>query len=365
MAREVSNRSVSPDRGRSSPRRKSSPRRHSSQRERSPHRHMSSRGGASPSNGKYSSRAKSPEHKRSISPVSRSPSPRTKRLKRALAGKESEKSHERNERKREEKGVRERGTDKEIITDRREKRNGRDEVDKEFGVERRDRRNEKYEDDRAGGNDKRDRRIEWDGDDRDKGRERREEGQRRNDRIESNGRSSRSRQGRPASPPDRQQRRQRSLSPEIAADHREVKNGNEDDQGDYEDDSMAKMKAAEMALEEKQKQQPSFELSGKLAAETNRVRGITLLFNEPPEARKPDIRWRLYVFKGGEALNEPLYIHRQSCYLFGRERRIADVPTDHPSCSKQHAVIQFRQVEKEQPDGMMKKQIRHDLHPVI
>lgn len=39
---------------------------------------------------------------------------------------------------------------------------------------------------------------------------------------------------------------------------------------------------------------------------------------------------------------EPLYIHRQSCYLFGRERRVADVPTDHPSCSKQHAVVQFR-----------------------
>lgn len=33
---------------------------------------------------------------------------------------------------------------------------------------------------------------------------------------------------------------------------------------------------------------------------------------------------------------------RSSCYLFGRERRVADVPTDHPSCSKQHAVLQFR-----------------------
>ncbi|RYR27462.1 hypothetical protein Ahy_B01g051494 [Arachis hypogaea] len=109
-----------------------------------------------------------------------------------------------------------------------------------------------------------------------------------------------------------------------------------------EDDSISKMKAAEEALEEKTKQKPSFELSGKLAAETNRFRGVTLLFNEPPEARKPDIKWRLYVFKNGEVLNEPLYIHRQSCYLFGRERRVADIPTDHPSCSKQHAVIQFR-----------------------
>lgn len=31
--------------------------------------------------------------------------------------------------------------------------------------------------------------------------------------------------------------------------------------------------------------------------------GVTLLFNEPPDARKPDTRWRLYVFKGGEVLN--------------------------------------------------------------
>lgn len=44
----------------------------------------------------------------------------------------------------------------------------------------------------------------------------------------------------------------------------------------------------------------------------------------------------------GEAFGDPLYIHRQSCYLFGRERRVVDVPTDHPSCSKQHAVLQYR-----------------------
>lgn len=30
--------------------------------------------------------------------------------------------------------------------------------------------------------------------------------------------------------------------------------------------------------------------------------GVTLLFNEPPDARKPSVRWRLYVFKAGEML---------------------------------------------------------------
>lgn len=163
----------------------------------------------------------------------------------------------------------------------------------------------------------------------------------------------------------RSRSRHRSQSPphhhRASADAKprdEMINSRGAEQMDDKDDSISKMKAAEEALEEKQKQKPSFELSGKLAAETNRVRGVTLLFNEPPEARKPDIKWRLYVFKAGEVLNEPLYIHRQSCYLFGRERRVADIPTDHPSCSKQHAVIQFRQVEVEQPDGTLLKKVR-------
>ena len=35
-----------------------------------------------------------------------------------------------------------------------------------------------------------------------------------------------------------------------------------------------------------------------------------------------------------------LHIHRQSAYLVGRDKAIVDIPLDHPSCSKQHAVIQ-------------------------
>lgn len=37
------------------------------------------------------------------------------------------------------------------------------------------------------------------------------------------------------------------------------------------------------------------------------VTGVTLLFNEPPDACKPDVRWRLYVFKAGEVLNGNCY----------------------------------------------------------
>lgn len=103
----------------------------------------------------------------------------------------------------------------------------------------------------------------------------------------------------------------------------------------------------------KREPEPEFGLSGALAAETNTQNGVVLLHNEPPEARIPDSRWRLYVFKGGELQGgEPLFVSRQSRYLFGRERRVADIPTDHPSCSKQHAVLQYRLTEKKDPDGL-------------
>ncbi|XP_078436734.1 SMAD/FHA domain-containing protein [Wolffia australiana] len=193
----------------------------------------------------------------------------------------------------------------------------------------------------------------------------REERRRNRDRGEDNRphsndrRSFKSRSISPEEP--RRRSKRRSKSPSWASrsmDRDEVARTRGHEEHRESEDSIAKMQAAEEALVEKQKQKPSFELSGKLAEETNRVRGVTLLFTEPADARKPDVRWRLYVFKGGEALNEPLYVHRQSCYLFGRERRVADVPTDHPSCSKQHAVLQFRLIETERADGMMAKAIR-------
>lgn len=110
------------------------------------------------------------------------------------------------------------------------------------------------------------------------------------------------------------------------------------------------------------KTKPNYAPSGLLAAETNTVKAIdgnstVLKYNEPPEARKPALGWRLYVFKGTEQVgryffwlgggkytywtySELLHIHRQSAYLIGRDRLVADISIDHPSCSKQHAVIQ-------------------------
>jgi smad nuclear-interacting protein 1 len=77
----------------------------------------------------------------------------------------------------------------------------------------------------------------------------------------------------------------------------------------------------------------------------NTVNGVTLKWAEPPDAAKPELQWRLYVFKGSDLI-ETLHLHRQNSYLFVRDERVCDVLLAHPSCSKQHAVIQHRCVQR-------------------
>ncbi|KAK4474100.1 hypothetical protein MN116_003407 [Schistosoma mekongi] len=91
------------------------------------------------------------------------------------------------------------------------------------------------------------------------------------------------------------------------------------------------------------KQKANFALSGKLAEDTNVFKGVVIKYNEPEDARKPTTHWRLYAFKGNKTLSI-LHIHRQSGFLIGRDRKVADIPMDHPSISKQHAVLQYRLV---------------------
>jgi smad nuclear-interacting protein 1 len=95
----------------------------------------------------------------------------------------------------------------------------------------------------------------------------------------------------------------------------------------------------------------NFGLTGALAKDKavgNTVNGVVLKWSEPKDAIKPSEttgRWRIYVFHVDVA--EPvdtLYIHRQASYLFGRDSRVCDINLDHISCSKQHAVIQYRSV---------------------
>lgn len=106
-----------------------------------------------------------------------------------------------------------------------------------------------------------------------------------------------------------------------------------------------------------EKAKPNFGLSGKLTEDTNTFNGVVIKYSEPPEARKPKRRWRLYPFKGDQGL-PTLYIHRQSSYLIGRDRKVADIPVDHPSCSKQHAALQYRLVPFERENGTIGKRVR-------
>lgn len=82
------------------------------------------------------------------------------------------------------------------------------------------------------------------------------------------------------------------------------------------------------ALAEKLK--PNFAPSGLLAAETNTVKAVdgsstVLKYNEPPEARKPIIGWRLYVFKDAEQVGTCLCcdILRTGCVNANKCRAIA------------------------------------------
>lgn len=108
---------------------------------------------------------------------------------------------------------------------------------------------------------------------------------------------------------------------------------------------------------EKPKEKPNFGTTGVLAAASNSVAqmdgsSITLKYHEPAEARKPSPRdqWKLFVFKGGDVA-DTVDLSARSCWLVGREATVVDLPAEHPSISKQHAVIQFRYTEKRNEFG--------------
>ncbi|EJT48232.1 hypothetical protein A1Q1_02798 [Trichosporon asahii var. asahii CBS 2479] len=108
---------------------------------------------------------------------------------------------------------------------------------------------------------------------------------------------------------------------------------------------------------EKSPPKPNMKNTGLLAKESNMVKGVALKYHEPPEARKPVVNWRLYVFKGSEQV-DLIHIYRQSCYLLGRDAVVTDILIEHPSCSKQHAVIQFRQITKTDKYGKTTQSVK-------
>ena len=115
-----------------------------------------------------------------------------------------------------------------------------------------------------------------------------------------------------------------------------------------------------------EKEKADFGLSGALAEDEitgNVYNGVVLKFREPAEARAPMTKWRLYVFKkdlnnqktgDDDALQQILHISKQSAYLFGRDKRIADILVEHPSLSKQHCVLQYRAVQDKAAGGELR-----------
>jgi smad nuclear-interacting protein 1 len=101
------------------------------------------------------------------------------------------------------------------------------------------------------------------------------------------------------------------------------------------------------------KEKAFFGLTGLLSKDKetgNIVNGVVLKYSEALDASKPDQLWRFYVFKDDKVV-ETLHIHRKSCFLLGRDHRVADIVLAHPSCSQQHAVIQFRRIKKRTEEG--------------
>lgn len=103
--------------------------------------------------------------------------------------------------------------------------------------------------------------------------------------------------------------------------------------------------------------------------ESNNIDGIALKYHEPPEARKPRTPWRLFVFRDGQQIGtcscsytDMFQLGRQSCYLLGRDRTVADIPLEHASCSKQHAAIQFRQVTHRNEFGDETRLVQYVSH---
>ncbi|KAF3908685.1 Kanadaptin [Arthrobotrys entomopaga] len=95
------------------------------------------------------------------------------------------------------------------------------------------------------------------------------------------------------------------------------------------------------------KEQPNFNRTSHLVAETNTFNGVVLKYVEPPESRLPPSStvYRLYTFKSSEII-DTTPLSTRTAWLIGRDRLVADLPIDHPSASKQHAVIQFRFIVK-------------------
>lgn len=113
-------------------------------------------------------------------------------------------------------------------------------------------------------------------------------------------------------------------------------------------------------IDDRPKIEPNYGLSGKLAAESNTKQGVVLKYQEPSDAAVPNVGWRLFIYEAKDE-RDMLIVSKQSAYLFGRDKLVADIPLHDSSCSKQHAVLQFRQSKKRTDYG----EVRESVKPFI
>ena len=66
----------------------------------------------------------------------------------------------------------------------------------------------------------------------------------------------------------------------------------------------------------------------------------------------------MYVFEKDGTIEDTIELSVQTCWLFGREAAVVDVLLDERGASKQHAVIQFRYLEKKNEWGERKGKVR-------
>uniref|UniRef100_A0A914YV01 Pre-mRNA-splicing factor 3 domain-containing protein n=1 Tax=Panagrolaimus superbus TaxID=310955 RepID=A0A914YV01_9BILA len=71
---------------------------------------------------------------------------------------------------------------------------------------------------------------------------------------------------------------------------------------------------------------------GKLPEDTNMVNGVVVKYVKHPEAKAPKVLWQLHPFRNQEGKDPEslpvMHIHRRSCYLIGRDRKVVQFPME-------------------------------------
>ncbi|KAH7394029.1 SMAD/FHA domain-containing protein [Phaeosphaeria sp. MPI-PUGE-AT-0046c] len=170
-----------------------------------------------------------------------------------------------------------------------------------------------------------------------------------------------------ASPPPKRKRRTQSASPSPPP-HRRTAKPLPSQEISFRGLDDSKQAPSKYGGAPPDKEKPNFKATGALAKAANRVEGtkISLKYNEPPEARKPSPSqpWRLFVFKGDDVV-DTIELWQKSCWLLGRAYEVVDYVLEHPSSSGQHAVIQFRYIQKTVEDEFGVKSTRGKVKPYI